>query len=337
MRTRNLLIFCVFTAFLTGSCTCKKYGGLEPASVGNDGVTDAGAPIGTTDARSLSDPQRTEVAATAVTGRKYSPSCPEGMKEVSGDYCKTVEHRCLKGRDAIFVPDEDHPGGLYVQKTIPWSCNKAEGCPVPYYCDKFVEGYAICGGDAKSLRFCIDEYEYPNVIGQKPAVMVTWYDAKQACADAGKRLCDDDEWGLACEGPDHVPYGYGWERDATACNIDRPQKEGGVNTDALGSSVAAVREAELARLDQRAPIGSFPRCVSPYGVHDMTGNVDEWANNVTRGGKPYRSIFAGGHWVGGKDGGARNRCRPRTDSHSEGFRFYAEGFRCCADAKQSVR
>jgi formylglycine-generating enzyme required for sulfatase activity len=62
---------------------------------------------------------------------------------------------------------------------------------------------------------------------------------------------------------------------------------------------------------------------------DMGGNVDEWAVNVTLGGKPYKSIFKGGHWCSG----ARNRCRPTTESHDETTAYYAEGFRCCADPK----
>ena len=61
----------------------------------------------------------------------------------------------------------------------------------------------------------------------------------------------------------------------------------------------------------------------------MGGNVDEWTVNVTLAGKPYKSMFKGGHWAKG----ARNRCRPTTESHDESTFYYAEGFRCCADPK----
>jgi hypothetical protein len=339
MHKRNLLIFSVLTVLATGSCTCKKIGGLDPVSVGLSDSADASTAAGVTETSPSPAAERTEVAATTVAAsRQYSAACPDGMRAVTGDYCKSVEYRCLKGREVTFSPDPAHPGGLYKQKTVAWTCNKPEGCPVPYYCDKFVEGYAVCGTkeakgskdkvpDTKSMRFCIDEYEYPNIIGKKPAVMVTWYDAKKSCTDAGKRLCDDDEWGLACEGPDHVPYGYGWERNSQICNIDKPYRM--PNLGVFGSGGKQAVDEEVERLSQSMPIGENPKCVSPFGVHDMTGNVDEWTNNVTRGGKPYHSIFAGGHWAEG----ARNRCRPRTDSHNEGFRFYAEGFRCCADPK----
>ena len=49
--------------------------------------------------------------------------------------------------------------------------------------------------------------------------------------------------------------------------------------------------------------------------------------NVTLGGKPYKSMFKGGHWCKG----ARNRCRPTTESHDESTAYYAEGFRCCSN------
>ena len=56
----------------------------------------------------------------------------------------------------------------------------------------------------------------------------------------------------------------------------------------------------------------------------MTGNVDEWV--VNESGKPYKSGLKGGYW-----GPVRDRCRPMTTAHAEGFEFYQIGFRCCSD------
>ncbi|HEY8087055.1 MAG TPA: SUMF1/EgtB/PvdO family nonheme iron enzyme, partial [Polyangiaceae bacterium] len=81
---------------------------------------------------------------------------------------------------------------------------------------------------------------------------------------------------------------------------------------------------EVARLDQREPSGSRAACVSPYGVHDMTGNVDEWVVNVSQFGQPHMSGLKGGYW-----GPVRTRCRPMTTAHQETFRYYQIGFRCC--------
>lgn len=265
---------------------------------------------------SRTDPEPTPPATTSapvVASSAPAPAplvkeptpCPTGMLEVRGSYCPTVLHQCVKGA-------RNHDGS-------------ASTGAMPYYCDGYREGYAKCFGKEVPKHFCIDEFEYPNREGAMPEVFVSWYEAKEACEKQGKRLCDDDEWTLACEGPERWPYPYGWHRDAGKCNIDKRWIQ--PNDGILARKVRDGQvEEELARLSQAVPSGSMPGCVSPYGVKDMGGNVDEWAVNVTLGGKPYQSIFKGGHWCGG----ARNRCRPTTESHDETTRYYSQGFRCCA-------
>jgi hypothetical protein len=228
-------------------------------------------------------------------------SCPEGMLLVEGDYCQVLGHVCLKRIDG----------------------------PVER-CEKYAEP-PICEGQIQQKRFCIDRFEYPNLEGVRPVVMVSWMEAKAACEGEGKRLCTGSEWTLACEGAERVPYPYGYTRDATACNIDRPHPD--VDEQALLNPRDV--SGEVARLDQRVPSGEMARCKSPYGVQDMTGNVDEWVVNEKHFGpgpadgseRPFISGLKGGYW-----GPVRNRCRATTTFHNEWFRFYQIGFRCCANA-----
>jgi sulfatase modifying factor 1 len=222
-------------------------------------------------------------------------ACRDGMIEVEGEYCPDVEQKCLRWID---------PEGVF-----------------PRRCAEF-EPTTKCIGKPSKRHFCIDKYEWPNRAGENPVVMKTWYEAKDACAGAGKRLCGDSEWTVACEGSERLPYPYGYERSSEACNIDKPHPD--VNEKALGSPDPSVRDAEAKRLWQGEPSGSRPSCVSPHGVFDMTGNVDEWV--VNESGQPFRSGLKGGYW-----GPVRDRCRPMTTVHSEGFSFYQIGFRCCAD------
>src|SRR5687768_6118207 len=95
-------------------------------------------------------------------------------------------------------------------------------CPaLDYQCDRFVEPAAPscaeyarkpqCRYNAVGKRFCIDRHEWPNRVGVRPKVFVTWYEAQNLCQGAGKRLCERSEWTLACEGPKRAPYPYGWE------------------------------------------------------------------------------------------------------------------------------
>jgi hypothetical protein len=219
-------------------------------------------------------------------------ACGPGMVEVEGDYCPVVEQKCVRWLDP-----ESH-----------------------MRCAEFEAGTSTCLARTTHKHFCIDRFEYPNVAGAKPTVMKDWYEAKSTCESEGKRLCGDTEWTLACEGQERLPYPYGYNRSADACNIDKPH----LDVDEHAMADLSKRDAEVARLDQRSPSGSHEACVSPFGAYDMTGNVDEWV--VNEGGKPYKSGLKGGYW-----GPVRDRCRPMTTAHNELFEFYQIGFRCCGD------
>jgi formylglycine-generating enzyme len=269
--------------------------GSAPSEVGSRGgggpepVTNAAGP----DASSPVEPERVPSYVRIAPDTK--DACPEGMVLVDGVYCPYVGHRCLE-----FSNEERDVCTRYAPEVL-------------------------CEGALTHERFCIDRYEYPNLEGVAPVVMVDWNQAVAACEVEGKRLCTTTEWEFACEGTQMWPYPYGLERDAEACNIDREMAQ----PDLVAFSHPERISGEVARLDRRLPSGSRPRCVSPFGVYDMTGNVDEWVFNPqgTRDEKPYRSTLKGGYW-----GPIRARCRPITSTHNEWFSFYQVGFRCCRDA-----
>src|SRR5262245_11964133 len=126
----------------------------------------------------------------------------------------------------------------------------------------------------RSMDFCVDRYEYPNRRGEYPIAMVAWHEAEALCAEQGKRLCDEAEWTFSCEGEEAMPYPYGYARDPEACVVDRPWRA--YNPKALFPREMPSAGIEIARLWQAVPSGARERCVSPFGVHDLTGNVDEW-------------------------------------------------------------
>jgi sulfatase modifying factor 1 len=171
-----------------------------------------------------------------------------------------------------------------------------------------------------SMNFCMDTYEFPNVKGELPKVFVSYNEAKGVCNSLGKRLCTETEWIFACEGEEGLPYPYGYERDANACNIDHKW----IDPDIKALQDSKRRDNELKRLWQGVRSGSMEACVSPFGIHDMTGNIDELTTSVRKAG--HRSILKGGYWST-----VRNRCRPSTRIHNENFAFYQQGLRCCTD------
>lgn len=235
-------------------------------------------------------------APPPVVIEQASTVCPADMVQVTGEYCTNLEEICLKWLD------EPSCGRFNEKKECIYMIP-------PMRCAEF-KYPTVCKGKTIHMDFCIDKYEYPNQPGVKPKLQNTWYQAKAQCEAQGKRLCVDNEWTQACRGPDNRPYPYGYVRDATACRIDLPWQDPATHT--------------FEQLDKTVGAGTMPKCVSPYGAYDMTGNGDEWCKSS--GGSEFISVLKGGH-----PHGVRNRCTPRTEVHGPDFSFYDTGFRCCKD------
>ena len=245
-----------------------------------------------------SRPPAAPKAAPAATSKAASTesTCPEGMKLVDGDYCTDVEQQCLRS-----WYDESN------KKVV---------------CEDF-KPPSKCVGEHVHKRFCIDEYAWPNVKGERPEVMNNFYQAEVKCGAVGKRMCTESEWTLACEGPEMKPFPYGFKRDPGKCNGDRPWD--GPNM----VKVAQRDPEELARLWQGVRNGAQPDCISDFGIADLAGNTDDVVASETyssdfRG--KFDSVHTGGPWYKG----VRNQCRPKIYTHDEGFYYYFLGFRCCS-------
>jgi formylglycine-generating enzyme required for sulfatase activity len=190
------------------------------------------------------------------------------------------------------------------------TCKRWLDPPGPYEFYRCAE-YApsICKGSRVHERFCIDREEYVEPGETLPLANQSWTSAKEVCEGSGKRLCLESEWQFACEGDEMRPYPYGFVRDATLCNIDRLD---------LGKPNGGLK-------DLREPIADRPKCLSPFAVHGMSGNIEEWTT-IDDGKAPQRSSMKGAWWLPGK-----NTCRSRTVGHGEIYRGKQVGVRCCKD------
>ena len=103
-----------------------------------------------------------------------------------------------------------------------------------------------------------------------PVVNVSWFESVAYCrwltAQTGHAfyLPSEAEWEKAARGSNGRIYPWGTTWELGRCNS---------------------KELSLGR---PSPVGSFPEGVSPYGVHDMAGNVWEWCATKYGKGYPYQ-------------------------------------------------
>lgn len=262
----------------------------------------------------------------AAAGLGLPAPRPAGMQPLEAARGSELASPARRENDAVLAVGETTPPAFPERASCGDGMVLVEGeyCPeVEQRCERYLTPYGRfakyrCAeyGESRctskrrrALRFCIDRDEYTEAGARLPLNHKSFLEAEQICESVGKRICTESEWNFACEGSEMRPYPYGFERNSRACNADR--------TDILTPG-KALR-------DLRAPSDAFPECVSPFGVRNLTGNLEEFV--LREGSEPRRPAMKGAYWQP-----SQNSCRARQTVHGPRYSGIETGFRCCGAA-----
>lgn len=117
------------------------------------------------------------------------------------------------------------------------------------------EAAGVCARPIRKTSNLIDYYYGFEDTVDYPVIYISWQDAVDYCAWAGRRLPTEAEWEKAARGTDGRPYPWGVSLpDETLVNFNH-------------------------NLEDVTRVASYPAGASPYGALDMAGNVLEWTSD----------------------------------------------------------
>ena len=255
-------------------------------TISADGDTEQGEPAGDADPGDAENEDDDRVDAPVV------PACPEpGVLETAA--CPfTNSGPCPGYADMVRVIGTCHCVDIYENVV-----SLSQDCSPPFIGqnqddyvadDHSLPPFVGCCGDDYSGH-CRGEnlteqgvHYGCSLPGVKPSAYISWFQARRACENAGKALCESSVWSGGCKAMEQAWYPYGHVFEPCACSHAFSQGFGFATEDASVESG-----------------GSYPACESTAGALDMSGNVSEWsyegeeryANAVSLGGSAQSGVW----------------------------------------------
>jgi formylglycine-generating enzyme required for sulfatase activity len=170
--------------------------------------------------------------------------------------CETDESPRHEVWLSTYIIDKYEVANTTYAEFLTWHGNECEGYECVEAGSLLSESGGVWSADAG--------YEF------HPLVDVTWYGAKAYCEAQGKRLPTEAEWEKAAKGAtEHYIYPWGDAWIANAANYRYSGDPFGDGTTPVGYYDGSNHGGAYQTTDGR----------SPYGAHDMAGNVYEWVND----------------------------------------------------------
>lgn len=184
------------------------------------------------------------VPKTPVVVRQAAP-VKDGMVRVPGG-------KFTMGTDDAKAQASERPARVVV--IAPFWIDKTEVTVGAY---RACVDRGACARPAKSSTSCTYDLADPAL----PISCVPWTSAQNYCLAMNKRLPREVEWEMAARGT--AAFKYPW---------------GGASAAGCGAAVTLVSDASQRSCGGKRPsrVGSHPGGASPYGIHDLSGNVEEW-------------------------------------------------------------
>ena len=189
----------------------------------------------------------------------WLPECPEGYVR---DAAATDIVLCEKDVGGGRIDRMIKVGNFWIDKyeASLWQTAACGGTQYGTSGDDYPAEFPDNGNWSTSVYAC-------SVTAVTPSAEMTWFQAQQACALAGKSLCTNEEWQAAAAGT----YDPGSAETGTQCRI------ASTNTGPRVTGLAGTTP------------GGTATCVSMWGAEDMIGNLWEWVSWWGQGGMTWQA------------------------------------------------